>query len=55
MLISGYLFAVILGTRTRRFDGRIATILFLCGVVQLVVVLISMFLMEPPSLAPHGH
>lgn len=53
-LFGGYLLAVWLGTRITRLSGRTFTILFLSGVVQIVIVVASMYLMDPPSMAPPG-
>jgi hypothetical protein len=53
-LFGGYLLAVLLGARLRRLEGPTVTILFLSGVVQLVIVLASMYLMDPPSMRPPG-
>ena len=53
-LFGGYLRAVMVGTGLRRLEGRTVMILFLSGAVQLVIVLVSMYLMEPPSMRPPG-
>ena len=47
-----YMLAVFVGTRSRRIGGNTLFILTLIAVVQVIIVLISMFLMAPP---PGGH
>lgn len=53
-LFGGYLLAVVIGSRIRKSDGRTFAILLLSGVIQVVIVLVTMYTMAPPALHPPG-
>lgn len=53
-LFGGYLLAVWLGTRIKKLGGKTLTILVLSGIVQVVIVIASMYMMDPPSMTPPG-
>jgi hypothetical protein len=54
-LFGGYLLSVFLGSRSRSVGGRIMMILLVIALVQVLVVVIAMFVMDPPLIAPRGH
>ncbi len=53
-LFGGYLLAVFLGTKVRKLGVGSLTTLILSGIIQVVIVIASMYLMDPPSMTPPG-
>lgn len=47
-LIAAYLAAVMIGTKSRKLGGSTIFVLAVFTVVEVIIVLISMFLMAPP-------
>lgn len=54
-LLGGFLLSVFLGSRSQSTGSRILMILFVIALVQVLVVVIAMFLMDPPPMAPRRH